>query len=101
MIWLSGKIPGEDIDITYTGLRPGEKLYEELFHDQEQMSSTCHEQIFLAHHRSINWKEVMAHMVRIDAAVADFDEQTLLDQICWFVPENGITRETPQAQLVS
>lgn len=101
MIWLSGKIPGEDIDITYTGLRPGEKLYEELFHDQEEMSSTRHEQIFLAQHRSINWKDVMEHMVRIDAAVAGFDEEILLDQICWFVPENRITRDTPQAQLVS
>jgi len=101
MIWLSGKIPGEDIDITYTGLRPGEKLYEELFHDQEKMSSTPHSQIFLAQHRPIDWKDVMEHMGHIDRAVGAFDESVLLDQICWFVPENRLTRDDPRAQLVS
>ena len=45
MILLSGQRPDRDIKIRYTGLRPGEKLYEELFDDREQVESTCHKKI--------------------------------------------------------
>ena len=54
MILLSGKVPGEDIDIVYTGLRPGEKLYEELFHEKEALQSTPHKKILLARHRTFD-----------------------------------------------
>ena len=40
MIRLSGKQPGADIEIVYTGLRPGEKLEETLFHNDEPSSQT-------------------------------------------------------------
>jgi FlaA1/EpsC-like NDP-sugar epimerase len=46
MIRLSGKIPREDIAIQYIGLRPGEKLYEELFYETELSAKTEHEKIF-------------------------------------------------------
>jgi FlaA1/EpsC-like NDP-sugar epimerase len=48
MIRLSGLIPGKDIDIRYTGLRPGEKLFEELFNHQEQMIPTHNKKILIA-----------------------------------------------------
>jgi FlaA1/EpsC-like NDP-sugar epimerase len=48
MIRLSGNEPGKDIEIVYTGLRPGEKLFEELFHEKERLVGTQHEKIFLA-----------------------------------------------------
>lgn len=47
MIRLAGKIPGEDVDIVFTGLRPGEKLYEELFYDDEPLVSTDYDKIKL------------------------------------------------------
>lgn len=48
MIRLSGLVPGKDIKIEYTGLRPGEKLYEELLADRETTIPTHHEKILIA-----------------------------------------------------
>lgn len=48
LIYLSGREPDKDIQITYTGIRPGEKLYEELFTDREGMGATKHERIFIS-----------------------------------------------------
>ena len=53
MIQLSGKQINADIDIVYSGLRPGEKLYEELFYNSEHQQSTGHEKIFLAKHSGV------------------------------------------------
>jgi FlaA1/EpsC-like NDP-sugar epimerase len=54
MIRLSGLVPGVDIDIKYTGLRPGEKLYEELLNDAENTLPTHHEKILIAKVREIS-----------------------------------------------
>jgi FlaA1/EpsC-like NDP-sugar epimerase len=48
MIQLAGLIPGEDIEIVYTQLRPGEKMYEELFKDSEKFAATVHPKILRA-----------------------------------------------------
>jgi FlaA1/EpsC-like NDP-sugar epimerase len=55
MILLSGLKPEQDIKIEFTGLRPGEKLYEELFSDGENFAVTRHERIFIA--PESDWKE--------------------------------------------
>ena len=47
LIEFSGLTPGKDIEITFTGLRPGEKLYEELLMDEEDLEETKHQQIFV------------------------------------------------------
>lgn len=47
LIFLSGHVPGEDIKIKYTGLRPGEKLYEELLMSEEGLQRTANEKIFI------------------------------------------------------
>ncbi|RJX24825.1 MAG: polysaccharide biosynthesis protein [Dethiobacter sp.] len=48
MIMLSGLKPDKDIEIQFTGIRPGEKLYEELFTQKELLNTTQHERIFIA-----------------------------------------------------
>ncbi|MEG1913329.1 MAG: polysaccharide biosynthesis protein, partial [Cloacibacillus sp.] len=46
LIRLHGYEPGRDIKIEYSGIRPGEKLYEELFYDQSHVETTGHKKIF-------------------------------------------------------
>lgn len=55
MIQLSGKRPHQDIRIEFTGLRPGEKLYEELFHEREQLQPTVYPKLLLAQRRTLDW----------------------------------------------
>ncbi len=61
LIRLSGKTPGTDVEIVYTGLRPGEKLYEELFHNDENLTHTEAEKIHLAATRVVS--EELVNMV--------------------------------------
>ncbi len=58
MIRLYGLVPEVDIPIVYTGLRPGEKLYEEVLNDSENTLPTYHEKIMIAKIRDPQWEEV-------------------------------------------
>lgn len=58
MIHLAGFEPGKDIEITYTGLRPGEKLYEELLNQKETTIPTKHKKILVAKVREYDYQEV-------------------------------------------
>jgi FlaA1/EpsC-like NDP-sugar epimerase len=58
MIRLYGYIPNIDIDITYSGLRPGEKLYEELLNDAENTLNTYHEKIMIAKVREVAMQDI-------------------------------------------
>jgi FlaA1/EpsC-like NDP-sugar epimerase len=87
LIRLSGKVPKEDIEITYTGLRPGEKLYEELFHDMENLQGTNHEKILLAQSRHVDWEEVVPVLQNLNEYCVDNDEKALRETLCNMVPE--------------
>ncbi|MFV1992887.1 MAG: polysaccharide biosynthesis protein, partial [Acidiferrobacterales bacterium] len=87
MILLSGKIPGEDIEITYTGLRPGEKLYEELFHEKEKLKDTVHPKIFLAKGRSINEEKIENDTERLVIACKENKKEEIRKIVSDFVPE--------------
>ncbi|KAF0192528.1 MAG: polysaccharide biosynthesis protein CapD [Gammaproteobacteria bacterium] len=91
MIRLSGKVPGEDIAIVYTGLRPGEKLYEELFYAQESFSATSHEKILLAHSRETDWKLLNEALAKVEKACRVFNEEAVRTLLKEMVPEMGQT----------
>jgi FlaA1/EpsC-like NDP-sugar epimerase len=97
MIQLSGKRPGEDVEIIYTGLRPGEKLHEELFHDAEQLAPTRHAKIRQAHPRPISrglLDESIASFKRLGEQVADEKMREVLARL---VPElRGQTVADPE-----
>ena len=87
MIRLAGKEPGKDILIEYTGLRPGEKLYEELFHESEQLIPTTHEKLFKARFRELDWEELNQTMRLLNIAGVEYQEPELLVLLQSLVPE--------------
>lgn len=97
MIRLSGKVPGEDIDIVYTGLRPGEKLYEELFHEQEALQSTPHDKILLARYREFDWDRLTGILDGMANACSEYNEEALSVLLAELVPEwSGYRTERSQ-----
>lgn len=91
MIRLSGKIPGEDVRIEYIGLRPGEKLYEELFHEKERLEATAHEKVLLARHRKVSWEALKKSLCDIETACDTMDDKVLKELLFLLVPEQDQT----------
>jgi FlaA1/EpsC-like NDP-sugar epimerase len=86
MIELSGMRPGEDIKIVFQGLRPGEKMYEELFKENENLVSTHHPKIMKANRCATDpaFNEEMLFLI----SLADEEKpSSLRKQICKLVPE--------------
>ncbi|MES9852967.1 MAG: nucleoside-diphosphate sugar epimerase/dehydratase [Candidatus Thiodiazotropha sp. L084R] len=84
MIHLSGRTLESDIQIEYIGLRPGEKLYEELFHEKEQLEKTNHEKVLLARHRQVDWEwlsQVMRDMTEASDSIDSERLRNLLNQL--------------------
>lgn len=91
MIRLTGLEPGRDIEISFTGLRPGEKLYEELFHESEVLSPTTHPKIMLSGSRVVAWDEMKAVMDELRASCGKRDIQLIYDGLQQLVPEAVFT----------
>ena len=87
MIRLAGKQPGRDIAIVYTGLRPGEKLHEVLFHEDEHYRPTSHSKILEAVAREVSSEQVRAGVERLREAVTRYDEAALEQVLRELVPE--------------
>jgi FlaA1/EpsC-like NDP-sugar epimerase len=87
MIVLAGKSPGEDVEIQYTGLRPGEKLYEELFHGQENLTATGRDKLLLARYRPVDWNSLSESVSALRRACSEYDEAKIHALLLTLVPE--------------
>ena len=74
MIRLSGLVPGVDIEIKFTGLRPGEKLYEELLIDDDNKKETANKRIFIGQPIKIDEAEFDEKMKELEKATFSEDE---------------------------
>lgn len=77
MIRLSGKTPNKDVQIVYTSLRPGEKLVEELFYDDEERIRTGHSKILLAHGLDPNRENFREDLHALEEAAMNHDEKAV------------------------
>jgi FlaA1/EpsC-like NDP-sugar epimerase len=77
MITLSGKMPGADVEIRFIGLRPGEKMTEELFYSNEAIDKTSHAKILLARHSMTDWAGFQTGLDHLQDACQRVDRKTI------------------------
>ena len=107
LIRLSGLEPYRDIEIKEIGLRPGEKLYEELLMKNDQLIKTANNKIFVEQQENIPQAYIMAGLKRLDQAVSDNANLELSDLMKQLVPTyrdpeevNGtVVRETEEVEV--
>lgn len=99
MIRLSGLVPGDDIAIEITGLRPGEKLYEELLISGDNVQRTRHGQIYCSQEYFIPWSTLDPLLTQLFQSIASNDTvatRTLLQRL---VPEYAPNRSSSNQQI--
>ena len=87
MIRLSGLEPYIDIDIKYTGLRPGEKLYEELLYDKEKVLPTSHEKIKISKITGSDYEKVMPLIFQLIETAKHSDNMEVVKLMKQIAPE--------------
>lgn len=106
MIRLYGMVPNIDINISYTGLRPGEKLYEELLTDGENTVKTYHKKIMIAKVREVDAAAITGCFNSLCAFVDEVTEESVLvSKMKEFVPEflsnNSVFEQLDNTKVVS
>ena len=87
LITLSGLKPDEDIEIQFTGIRPGEKLFEELSVEDEEADKTRHPKIFIGRLAPRAWDEVAARIEALADLAEGGDRSAIKRQLRALVPE--------------
>jgi FlaA1/EpsC-like NDP-sugar epimerase len=105
MIKLSGLIPNQDIQIEFTGLRPGEKLYEELLNDTENTLPTHHDKIMIAKVRTYDFESIQTKVEELILLACDYQDNDVVKAMKNMVPEfiskNSIYEELDVLEVVS
>ena len=87
LIRLSGLEPGKDIEIVYTGIRPGEKLFEELGFDAEKMDKTRHPKVFIGKLSPYRVSELAFMIERLRNVTSSMNTAVVRDVLMTVVPE--------------
>jgi FlaA1/EpsC-like NDP-sugar epimerase len=87
MIKLSGLELGKDIEIKITGLRPGEKLYEELLTNEENTMPTHHPQIMIAKVREYDFEEISENIHQLTSLFQEQNNENIVKLMKYIVPE--------------
>lgn len=87
MIRLAGRVPEQDIAIEFIGMRPGEKLHEELFHQSENLLGTSHPKILLAQARESDWQAVQRDLDQLAETCATREEGAIRALLQRMLPE--------------
>ncbi|MBV9612142.1 MAG: polysaccharide biosynthesis protein, partial [Acidobacteriaceae bacterium] len=87
MIRLSGREPDKDIEIRFTGLRPGEKLFEELSLDAERIEPSYHEKIHIFRGKPLSRVAVRSWVDELEQLIEERDECAILHHLKGLVPE--------------
>jgi FlaA1/EpsC-like NDP-sugar epimerase len=92
LIRLSGLEPRKDIEIKVTGLRPGEKLYEELLMGEKNLRTTAHNKIFVDNPESLSLNMLKQHINELVDTVKMGNEKLLRDKIKYLVPSFNVVK---------
>jgi FlaA1/EpsC-like NDP-sugar epimerase len=87
MIRLSGLVPHQDIAIEFSGLRPGEKLYEELLNDLENTIPTHHEKIMVAQVREYDFQAISIRISDLIKLSSQYKDRQVVIKMKDIVPE--------------
>ncbi len=96
MIRLAGLRLGKDIEITYTGLRAGEKLYEELFYNSEELVKTSHKSIMLAKASMHDLDVLTRGIAKLELAIAEQNTQQGIAILQELVPDYHLPSQVSQ-----
>ncbi|MBN2765847.1 MAG: polysaccharide biosynthesis protein [Paludibacteraceae bacterium] len=98
MIEMAGLVPDKDIKIEYKGLRPGEKLYEELLNDKEKTLPTSHEKITVAQVREYDFEDIREQILYMVEQAEDVNVLSTVRAMKALVPE-FISKNSPYEEL--
>ncbi|MCL4157863.1 UNVERIFIED_CONTAM: hypothetical protein GTU68_053998, partial [Idotea baltica] len=98
VIRLSGLTPERDVKIVYTGLRPGEKLYEELMHETESLVQTEHPSLMVAQPRFVQIQTVRSQIEVIKRSAMAGDAKEVMRLLKLYIPEFAATAKQAETR---
>jgi FlaA1/EpsC-like NDP-sugar epimerase len=96
-----GKVPYKDVKIEFTGLRPGEKIKEELLMDEEGLKTTSNKLIFIGSQIHIDSADFIDKLYKLEGAAFSNDEETVVKLLHDIVPTFVTPEEFNNKQLIT